>query len=230
MKPRVPEIRRVGVGVGEEAGEEVGERLDESIVAETGPDAGPDAGPDGERGSDEFGEFVEQRWSSLIRFGYLLTGDWAAAEDLTQAALERTWGRWDRVRVARPESYVKAAMANQMRSRWRRRTVEVADAGAVERHDQDGGIRPDAPADHALREALWAELLDLPPRMRAVIVLRIWEYLSEAETARVLGCSTGSVKSQMSRGMQRLRARPGVLEAAGRPLAETQDQAQGGAR
>jgi RNA polymerase sigma-70 factor (sigma-E family) len=226
MKRPAPDIHRVGEGFSE--------RVGESIVTETGPGAGPD----GERGPDEFGEFVEQRWLPLVRFGYLLTGDWAAAEDLTQAALERTWGRWERVRVARPESYVKAAMVNQMRSRWRRRSVEVADDQVVERHDQDDVLRPDAPADHALREALWAELLHLPARMRAVIVLRIWEDLSEAETARVLGCSTGSVKSQMSRGMQRLRTRPGVLEAAGRAetvtetdtQTETDDQAQGGPR
>jgi DNA-directed RNA polymerase specialized sigma24 family protein len=65
------------------------------------------------------------------------------------------------------------------------------------------------------------ELLRLPNRMRAVIVLRIWEDLSEAETARILGCSVGSVKSQMSRGIHRLRQRPGVLEAAGRGRDET---------
>src|SRR5689334_4616028 len=69
-----------------------------------------DAGVDDDQNVDQFGEFVELRWQSLVRFGYLLTGDWAAAEDLTQAALERTWRRWDEVRVQRPESYVKAAM------------------------------------------------------------------------------------------------------------------------
>jgi len=170
-----------------------------------------DERPGGDQTADGFAEFVELRWRSLVGFGYLLTGEWSAAEDLTQTALERTWRRWDRVRVDRPESYVKAAMANQMRSRWRRRTVEVADGRSRESMDLT-----DVPADHALREALWAELMTLPDRMRAVIVLRVWEDLSEAETARILGCSTGSVKSQMSRGMQRLRSRPDVLEAAGR--------------
>jgi RNA polymerase sigma-70 factor (sigma-E family) len=166
---------------------------------------------DAERDADDFGMFVELRWSALVRFGYLLTGDWAMAEDLTQAALERTWRRWDRVVVERPESYVKAAMANQMRSRWRRPGREVADG-----RNRDGAAPEDLSDDHALREALWVELLRLPDRMRAVIVLRIWEDLSEAETARILGCSLGSVKSQMSRGIHRLRERPGVLEAAGR--------------
>jgi RNA polymerase sigma-70 factor (sigma-E family) len=159
---------------------------------------------------------VELRWRSLVHFGYLLTGDWGAAEDLTQAALERTWQRWDRVRVEHPESYVKAAMANQMRSRWRRRVVEVPDGKVSEHRYQTDVVPKDVSADHALREALWAELMHLPARMRAIVVLRVWEDLSEVETAQLLGCSVGSVKSQMSRGMRRLRSRPGVLEAAGR--------------
>jgi RNA polymerase sigma-70 factor (sigma-E family) len=187
------------------------------VVRRTGTDAGTDSGtePVGAQETDGFGDFVEVRWRSLVRFGYLLTGDWGAAEDLTQAALERTWSRWDQVRVERPESYVKAAMVNQMRSRWRRRSVEVADGRGFEGH-RDQANSSDVSADHALREALWAELLHLPARMRAVIVLRVWEDLSEAETARLLGCSVGSVKSQMSRGMTRLRERPGVRDAAGR--------------
>jgi RNA polymerase sigma-70 factor (sigma-E family) len=166
--------------------------------------------------ADGFGEFVELRWRSLVHFGYLLTGDWGAAEDLTQAALERTWRRWDRVRVEHPESYVKAAMANQMRSRWRRRVVEVPDGQVSEHRHQADVVPKDVSADHALREALWAELMHLPARMRAIVVLRVWEDLSEVDTAQLLGCSVGSVKSQMSRGMRRLRSRPGVLEAAGR--------------
>jgi RNA polymerase sigma-70 factor (sigma-E family) len=172
-----------------------------------------------EPADDRFGEFVELRWQSLVRFGYLLTGDWAAAEDLTQAALERTWRRWDEIRVQQPESYVKSAMVNQMRSRWRRRIVEVADG-----RNRDHPVPADPPGDHALREALWTELMRLPTRMRAVIVLRVWEDLSEAETARILGCSTGSLKSQMSRGMRRLRDRPEVLDAAGRAASGPADE------
>jgi RNA polymerase sigma factor (sigma-70 family) len=80
---------------------------------------------------------------------------------------------------------------------------------------------------HALRDALWKELLRLPPRMRAVVVLRVWEDLSEAETARLLGMSTGSVKSQMSRAMARLREQPGVLEAAGREVPAEADEEAG---
>jgi RNA polymerase sigma-70 factor (sigma-E family) len=156
-----------------------------------------------------FDEFVELRWHALLRFGFLLTGEWPAAEDLAQAALESVWRHWRRG-IDHPDRYVKAAMVNQMRSRWRR-SREVADG--VER---ESASPVDHPGDHALREALWAELQALPAQMRAVIVLRVWEDLSEGETARILGCSVGSVKSQMSRGLRRLRTRPEVLDAAGR--------------
>jgi RNA polymerase sigma-70 factor (sigma-E family) len=182
------------------------------MTEESAPDGGI-AGP-GARTEQDFRAFVELRWTALVRFGYLLTGDWGAAEDLTQGALERTWPRWRHVRGERPERYVKAAMANQLRSRRRLRRPEPAPVAEV-------GVREsvEGPGDgHALRDALWAELLRLPPRMRAVVVLRVWEDLSEAETAHLLGMSVGSVKSQMSRGMARLREQPGVLEAAGRGL------------
>ena len=181
-------------------------------------DAGPApervaAGP-GARSEQDFRAFVELRCTALVRFGYLLTGDWGAAEDLTQVALERTWRRWRHVRGDRPEYYVKAAMVNQMRSRWRLRRPDPASVAEVAERQADEGHGD----RHALRDALWTELLRLPPRMRAVVVLRVWEDLSEAQTARVLGLSTGSVKSQMSRAMARLREQPGVLEAAGREV------------
>jgi RNA polymerase sigma-70 factor (sigma-E family) len=194
-----------------------------TMAARWGPmaEAGPDEGATGSdvHSEGDFRTFVELRWAALVRFGYALTGDWAAAEDLTQVALERTWRRWRHIRSDRPEAYVKAAMANQMRSRWRLRRSEPAASGeVVEDTPVEGhGDR------HALREALWAELLRLPPRMRAVVVLRVWEDLSEAETAHLLGMSVGSVKSQMSRARTRLRQQPGVLEAAGREVpAETE--------
>jgi RNA polymerase sigma-70 factor (sigma-E family) len=182
-------------------------------VDAAGPPDEAAAGP-GARSERDFRSFVQLRWTALVRFGYLLTGDWGAAEDLTQVALERTWRRWRYVRADRPEYYVKAAMANQMRSRWRLRRPDPASVAEVAERELDEGHGD----RHALRDALWTELLRLPPRMRAVVVLRVWEDLSEAETARVLGMSTGSVKSQMSRALARLREQPGVLEAAGREV------------
>jgi RNA polymerase sigma-70 factor (sigma-E family) len=189
------------------------------VSGHAGP-ASEGAGP-GARSEQDFRAFVELRWTALVRFGYLLTGDWGAAEDLTQAALERTWHRWRHVRNDRPEHYVKAAMANQMRSRWRLRRPEPTTVAEVAEHKPHEGHGD----QHALRDALWQELLRLPPRMRAVVVLRVWEDLSEAETARLLGMSTGSVKSQMSRAMARLREQPGVLEAAGREVPAEAEEA-----
>jgi RNA polymerase sigma-70 factor (sigma-E family) len=183
----------------------------------TGGAAGPASPAD-----EDFRRFVEARWTALVRFGYLLTGDWAAAEDLVQVALERTWRRWRRVTDGRPQSpdaYVKAAMANQLRS-WRRgRRVTAVSLAQLAEPPQPGS---DPGPGHALRDSLWRELQQLPPRMRAVVVLRVWEDLSETETARVMGCSTGSVKSQMSRAMARLRQQPGVLEVAGRDTTKVQ--------
>src|SRR5687767_5066720 len=171
-----------------------GPMAETSATGDAGPAPESTAAGPGARSEHDFRAFVELRWTALVRFGYLLTGDWGAAEDLTQVALERTWRRWRHVRDERPEHYVKAAMANQMRSRWRlRRPEPTTVAEVVEREPVEGhGDR------HALRDALWTELLRLPPRMRAVVVLRVWEDLSEAETAHLLGMSTGSVKSQMS--------------------------------
>ena len=74
-----------------------------------------------------YASFVETRWRALVHFGFLLTGDWQSAEDLTQTALELTWRRWTHAVVERPESYVKAAMVNRMRSRWRTRRPEEID-------------------------------------------------------------------------------------------------------
>lgn len=146
-------------------------------------------------------ELVEARWPALVRFGVLLTGDVGHAEDLVQSALEKCWRRWPHVDVDSPERYVKAAMANLSASRWRKRRVrEVALDDAA-----DGPTRDGAQEQVLLRDELWRELHQLPPRMRAVVVLRWVEDLSEAQTAAALGCSVGSVKSQSSRALGRLR-------------------------
>lgn len=146
-------------------------------------------------------ELVEARWPNLVRFGVLLTGDVGHAEDLVQSALEKCWRRWPHVDVESPERYVKAAMANLSASRWRKRRfreVALGDAG-------EGPAREGGQEQVLLRDELWRELQQLPPRMRAVVVLRWVEDLSEAQTAAALGCSVGSVKSQSSRALARLR-------------------------
>lgn len=144
--------------------------------------------------------FVEREWVPLVRIAYLLTGDRGYAEDLVQAALEKTHRHWGKVaRMDAPIAYVRRVMVNTAISwRRRRRVVEVPLLAA------DGPVSdPYAPVD--LRQQVLVALRRLPPRMRAVLVLRYFADLSEADTAEALGCSVGSVKSQASRGLARLR-------------------------
>ena len=148
---------------------------------------------------DEFAEFV-LRWSpALLRVAFLLTADRGEAEDLLQTALLKTSRHWDRLadrEAAYP--YVRRVLVTTHTSWRRRRRVHevlidhVPDSAVGEPHAIEAG------------RALQA-LETLPPRMRAVVVLRCYEGLTEVETAQALGCSVGSVKSQASRGLARLR-------------------------
>ena len=149
---------------------------------------------------DEFAAFVRMRMPALLRFGHALTGNPHDALDLVQSALERTGVRWRSVRRGGrdPEAYVRRAMVNSWVSRWRRLRRESLVAGVPDRADPEpGGLLE--------REPLWQALRGLPPRQRAVIVLRYYEDLSEAEIAAVLGVSPGTVKSQTSKAMATLR-------------------------
>ncbi|GAA3247740.1 SigE family RNA polymerase sigma factor [Dactylosporangium siamense] len=150
---------------------------------------------------DGFRAFVTAQWEPLTRTAYLLTGDRGAAEDLVQSVLEKSHRRWGRiVRSDAPEIYVRRAMVNTAISwRRRRRVVEVPLLAADAAPAADQYDRADT------RQQLLVALRKLPPRTRAILVLRYFEDLSEADIAQVLGCSTGSVKSQASRGLARLR-------------------------
>lgn len=148
---------------------------------------------------DDFREFVRSRSAALLGTAYALTGDRGLAEDLLQSALLSTYRHWRRVRhYEHPDAYVRRVLANQHISWWRRRRVVEADARPPDRP---------GPADDSVeeRDELWRALRRLPPRTRAVVVLRYWEDLSEAEVAQTLGCSIGTVKSSASRGLARLR-------------------------
>ncbi|GIJ69261.1 SigE family RNA polymerase sigma factor [Virgisporangium ochraceum] len=151
----------------------------------------------------EFADFVALRYRDLLRTAYLLTGSHHAAEDLVQACLLKAMPRWDR--IAEPTTYLRRVMVNQRVSWWRRLRRELPQA------DPPDSVVPDDAGGAAERTVVLAALAGLPPRMRAVLVLRYWEDLSEAETADLLGCSTGTVKAQASRGLARLRT---VLGAA----------------
>ncbi|MCU1592318.1 MAG: hypothetical protein JWP11_3574 [Frankiales bacterium] len=151
---------------------------------------------------DDFSAFVTAQLPGLLRFGHLLTGDPTSAEDLVQTALARTHLRWKQLREpAAATAYVRTAMVRQqsnLRSRLLSRERSVATVP-----EQSDGAAPYADLDE--RDAMWSALSRLGPRQRAVLVLRYYERLSEAEIAAVLGCSPGTVKSQSAKGLARLR-------------------------
>lgn len=149
----------------------------------------------------EYQEFVIARWNRLLRLGFLLTQDWAAAEDIVQTALVKAWFAWPKVR-GEPEPYVRKIIVNthvsSLRGGWRRQEITSAVLP-----DRAGSADVSGQAHD--RDAVWTALRGLPPRQRAVLVLRFFEDLSEAEVARVLGCSVGTVKSQASKALAKLR-------------------------
>ncbi|MFC0100905.1 SigE family RNA polymerase sigma factor [Micromonospora marina] len=139
--------------------------------------------------SESFREFVVQRSPALSRTAYLLTGDHQLAEDLLQSALARTYRHWRRIREGDPEAYVRRAMYHEQVSWWRRRRVaERLDATPAE---HGGGDHTD---ETALRLSVVAALRRLTARQRAVVVLRYYEDLTEAQVAEVLGCSVDTPK------------------------------------
>jgi RNA polymerase sigma-70 factor (sigma-E family) len=153
----------------------------------------------------QFSEFVAARQQALLRTAYLLTSELHSAEDLVQISLAKAYLAWDRLRDPRAvEAYVRKIMVNEHTSWWRRAwrrnersTDEVPESPSVE----------DDPAAFERRDAMWELVQTLPPKQRAAVVLRYYEDLSEAETARILGCSIGTVKSQTHRALGALRTR-----------------------
>ena len=150
---------------------------------------------------DAFPEFVAARSPSLVRFAWLLTGDWSSAEDLLQTALAQAWRHWRRLDEAGAEAYVRTCLVRAHVSRWRRRSaheVVVADTSPAAVGDGAGTVD--------LRRDLVSALRRLPPRQRAVVVLRYYGDLGEDAVAQILGCSVGTVKSQAAKALAHLRA------------------------
>jgi RNA polymerase sigma-70 factor (sigma-E family) len=148
-----------------------------------------------------FEEFVTGRGQALQRFGYALTGDWGLAEDLLQTALAKAYSRWPHIRRDDPEAYVRKIMVNTWSSWWRRRW-----RGEVPAAELPEAAGPDEAAGVDNRQALRAALAQLPPRQRAVVVLRYHQDLPEAQVAALLGISVGTVKSQAAKALATLRA------------------------
>jgi RNA polymerase sigma-70 factor, ECF subfamily len=161
--------------------------------------------PDSHGVEEDFRDFVAARSGALLRTAYLLAGDWATAEDLLQTALTKTYLAWKRLgRIDAVEPYTRKVLVNTSTSWWRRRwhgerPTEVLPETAI----------TDGLDERLERDALWRHVRDLPARQRAVLVLRFYEDQSEAETARLLGVSVGTVKSQCSRALASLRVRLG---------------------
>jgi len=165
----------------------------------------------GRRNDDTFEAFVAARSHDLMRTAVLLTRDRGHAEDLLQTALAKAYGRWNRIDGDDPYPYVRRILVTTAAS-WRRLRV-TQEIVALPTHDAS---TPDSTEVVAERDRMAAALATLPPRMRAVLVLRYTEDLSEAATAGMLGCSVHTVRSQTVRGLARLRA---VLAAAAPSIA-----------
>lgn len=162
----------------------------------------PDAFRDSVAGPDAFRDYVAGRSSRLLKTAWLLTGDWHLAEDLLQTALAKTSLAWHRIeRWESVDAYVRRALVTTYATWWRRKwrgeapTVDLPES--VDARDAYNEID--------LRESVRQALVQLPARQRAVVVLRYFEDLSEADTAAALGCSVGAVKSHSSRALARLR-------------------------
>jgi RNA polymerase sigma-70 factor (sigma-E family) len=152
---------------------------------------------------DEFGQFMAARWPGLVRLAYGLTGDRWLAEDVAQAALASAYAAWWRVRRADdPDANGRRILVNTSNRRFRRRRVTE--------HAREPAELPDTvvadPCDLiGQRSALLSALRELPGRQRAIVVLRYWEDLSDAQVAAALGCTEGTVRSQASRALAKLR-------------------------
>ena len=154
--------------------------------------------------AEEFAHFVVSRQRQLQRTAWLLTGDWAAAEDLVQNALAKTWRHWGRVRDAEdPDAYVRRIVVNSFANGWRRRW-----RGEEPTDHLPEQAMPDVADDAAVRLSVQAALRRLSRRQRAVVVLRYFDDLTESQTATVLGCAVGTVKSTTGKAFERLRAEP----------------------
>ena len=153
-------------------------------------------------GRETFDAMVDTHGRALLRTAFLLTGDPHLAHDLLQTALVKTWSRWPGIRDEESgPAYVRAVMTTTNVAWWRRRWRGEVPTHALPEHavaDAYDGVHQ--------RDEIGRALAGLTPRQRATVVLRFYEDLPEAEVARILGCSVGTVKSTTSRALATLRA------------------------
>jgi RNA polymerase sigma-70 factor (sigma-E family) len=162
-------------------------------------------------GGEDFSAFAASRWPGLVRLAFGLTGDRWLAEDIAQTALARAYVAWRRVsRADDPDAYLRRILVNTSKRRFRKHRV-------TEQPGDPPEIPVDGPAELVgERAALLAALHQLPPRQRAAIVLRYWGDLTYEQIAATLGCSPGTVRSQLSRGLAKLRESPALGEGEDR--------------
>jgi len=148
---------------------------------------------------------VATRGPALQRTAYLLTGDWALAEDLLQTALTKSYLAWSRIQRDEPEAYVRKVLVTTYATWWRRRWRGEHPTDAL----PDTATEAWAGVDD--RVALAAALARLPRRQRAVVVLRFHDDLTERQVAEALGIAVGTVKSQTAKALAALRVDPSLL-------------------
>jgi len=158
----------------------------------------------------QFDEFMTSRWPGLVRLAFGLTGDRWLAEDLAQTALASAYAAWWRVRLADdPDAYVRRILINASKSRFRRHRLSERPGEPDDLPDQ---TLADPAADVGERSALLTALAELPPRQRAVVVLRYVEDMTDAQVGALLGCSASTVRSQAARALAKLRASEQLAE------------------
>jgi RNA polymerase sigma-70 factor (sigma-E family) len=165
---------------------------------------------------------MTSRWAGLLRLAFGLTGDQRLAEDLAQTALASACAAWWRVRRADdPDAYVRRMLISTAKNRFRRNQVS-------EQPGEPGDLPDPAAAgptaDAGERAVLLAALAELPPRQRAVVVLRYGEDMRDAQAGALLGCSAGTVRSQATRALARLRASGALAQEDSRGTAPLRHQ------
>ena len=156
---------------------------------------------------ERFADFVRAHSATLFRTAYLMTGDYQRAEDVLQDSLVRICQRWSRIdQMASPLAYARTVVVNRAASWWRKKSSR--EIPMLLHHDPAWGGHLDEVVEH---QRVWQAVLALPPRQRAVMVLRYYEDLTEAQIAETLGVATGTVKSHSHAAHRRL------LEVLGEP-------------
>ena len=160
----------------------------------------------------EYDEFYAALWPRLVRTAYAVSGDLGVAEDAVQTAFAKAYRSWRRIsRLEAPEAYVRKMAVNEVLSTRRRAAVRHE----VTRSDPPERAAAGSPDDALAHDEMWRAVSTLPPRQRAVLVLRYYEDLSEQQIADTLGCRPGTVKSQASAALATLRTRLGDPTGAG---------------